>query len=1073
MTCLQARTNQALLCAVCVTLLATTSWASLLPSWANPIPQVADDDWPMLGHDLARSNATSHALDPSPGPNSGRPVWVRDFASGDQHTSEVVFSEYQPIVVNGLVYVGTSRNNLYALNAETGDIVWAYDGDDPGMITASPAVVNGVLYYAATNGRVYALDATSGHLVWNREIVKLGGFRTSPAVYEGVIYLGAEDGVFYAVRADDGAVVGRYDTGAPILNTAAIDVNGAYPGRIYSANEAGYAFALVHNRSQSDPDQALVRVWQSPRLTGLSTRYYYPVIADGGRAVLLRTAPGPARRVLAGGDTLLARAAGLSVPDWTRITVWDNTYGVDLYAPYAPVGFDAEQDAIVHWLAEEYPEYRTFHVLNADSGSIRLIAPVLWSGPGGNVGEPPVVAPDSTLYVRARSYYGNFDGPSAYVFGTPARLDLATGRTQLIRLPSDNQAFQTGIFVISDESSAMSLAGNRLFFYGHGDAVGTVQTDGTDPWPITISRDVPHTIVGTQRSPNLPFGQLPTTMGPDRGTQPPTIAEGKVFFVSRSMVGMYRPGFNGETRYIAASGGSQPSTGPIPIPDASDLQTYVTEIEAYPFFPGASAEAKAELEAQIADLTTGGRYRPFIQLIGKMPGYIFYVDPTEEAYILAIAYPYLPSGLQAQVRSYLQALWAEVGDPLNYNYPYRYLDGRRRERYDVDNDAGNYAADNGVHYYFSNAPNERLYNLWAYAHYVGDWDLIVRHWNAIASVAHSVNPESLESGRPPYTSMNRRVASLIGYARLADHLRQAYPDNTNYQNEFEWALDAATRGLRARLQWEETHRPTGTPWSEWWIRDTDQFSDRFLDAFMNTGWGRGGQIPRYNGLVPAIAHVLRDYAWDDVRLQNDFVDTVTPAQHLAWSYAAGFNEIASNLPSQAREIFLVKAEIMGADAETLSDYLSAPWCWGDLYYIERLVWILRNSAPTPGMSVSASTADAGDVLTYDIVVVGTGQHATIVDPLPSGVTYVNGSLRYEPAVGTMSAEPSQISWSGTLPENTALRLTFDVVVSSATPSVVVNRAYVNDGLSQYTLSAVTLVNGIGVYLPIVQRTHNP
>jgi uncharacterized repeat protein (TIGR01451 family) len=1022
-----------------------------------PSAQTTDSDWPMLGHDLARSNATPHQVDPPFGPRRSEAVWVRDFASGDETGSELVFNQYQPIVVGQLVYVGTSRNNMYALDTETGAIVWSYDGAEPGMIMASPAVDDGVLYYAATNGHVYALNGTTGALLWDQEIVGLGGFRTSLAVYDGSIYLGAEDGLFYALNAADGTVRWLYDTGAPILNTAAIDVT---RGRIYFANEDMFAFALDLDGSP---------VWQSAKMRGISTRRFYPVIADDGDAVIFRTSPGSATRALNGGDTLMARAAGLVVPDdFTHIRHGD--YGADVYASYDAASFGAEQNGIADWLTNEYPEYETFYVLNAGDGSKRYVAAVLWNGGSGHVGEPPVVAPDGTVYIRARSYWGNMDFDNCVRhFSTPAALDLNTGRLTLFTLPQQNNPYSTGIFMIGDEASAITLGGDRMYFYSHGDVVGSVLTSGTDGGYVTISRDVPHTINSDGRDPALPFGQdvlghIRFKGGAGGGSslfgQPVAIADGKVFFVSQGMIGMYESGFNGETNYIAASRETQPTTGPITVPPILILEGYVTEIESYPIGPSAALDVANELEAQVSDLVSGERYAPFFELAGKKAGYIYYRDPTEEAYILAIAYPYLSLELQQQVESYLEDMWAGISDLLQYSFSYTDLTGRRRERYEINNDAGDYAVSSGNGYVVESS--ERLYHLWAYVHYIGDWGFIVEHWNSIRDVAHNIDPNVIESGSAPHRSVNRRVGSLIGYARMADYLRTAYPDNPDYQSEYEWAVSGAATALQARLQWEEDHRPVGTPWSQQWMQENGGYG-----VFMDTGWGAGGQIPRYNGLVPVIARVLRDYAWDDMQLQNDFVDTVVPAQHLAWSFIPNRGEVFSNLLPQAREVFLAKALIMEEEPEVLCDYLSYPWCKGDLYYIERLVYTLRRSAPSPGKAVSASSAEQGDILTYTITLVGSGAPVTLTDAIPAGTVYVQDSARREPGIGALDADATAITWTGTLTEGFVLRTIFAVTITAAGPQAIVNQAQVDDGDTHYTFSEITIANGFRVYLPVI------
>ena len=53
-----------------------------------------------------------------------------------------VFSS--PAVANGVVYVGSGDDNVYALNAKTGAKLWSYATSF--LVGSSPAVANGVVY---------------------------------------------------------------------------------------------------------------------------------------------------------------------------------------------------------------------------------------------------------------------------------------------------------------------------------------------------------------------------------------------------------------------------------------------------------------------------------------------------------------------------------------------------------------------------------------------------------------------------------------------------------------------------------------------------------------------------------------------------------------------------------------------------------------------------------------------------------------------------------------------------------------------------------------------------------------
>ena len=80
-----------------------------------------------------------------------------------------------PAVVNGVVYVGSDDNNVYALNATTGAKLWNYTTG--GAVDSSPAVANGIVYVGSDDHNVYALNATTGAKLWN---YTTGGVRVSP-----------------------------------------------------------------------------------------------------------------------------------------------------------------------------------------------------------------------------------------------------------------------------------------------------------------------------------------------------------------------------------------------------------------------------------------------------------------------------------------------------------------------------------------------------------------------------------------------------------------------------------------------------------------------------------------------------------------------------------------------------------------------------------------------------------------------------------------------------------------------------------------------------------------------------
>lgn len=78
------------------------------------------------------------------------PVWT--FETGGE-----IYSS--PTVVGGLLYIGSSDSNLYALDARTGNEQWRYSTG--GAVTSSPIVVDGTVYVGSNDSHLHAVDAAA------------------------------------------------------------------------------------------------------------------------------------------------------------------------------------------------------------------------------------------------------------------------------------------------------------------------------------------------------------------------------------------------------------------------------------------------------------------------------------------------------------------------------------------------------------------------------------------------------------------------------------------------------------------------------------------------------------------------------------------------------------------------------------------------------------------------------------------------------------------------------------------------------------------------------------------------
>ncbi len=143
--------------------------------------------------------------------------------------TEVVESmETAPIVVDGVMFMTTSFNHVYAVDAATGKEFWHYK-HKMGPITTfccgpnnrGVAVSGGKLFMGTLDSRLVALDAKSGAVLWNVEVgdPDKGYSETmAPTVVDGKVLIGTNGGE-YGIRgfvkafdANDGKLMWTFYT---------------------------------------------------------------------------------------------------------------------------------------------------------------------------------------------------------------------------------------------------------------------------------------------------------------------------------------------------------------------------------------------------------------------------------------------------------------------------------------------------------------------------------------------------------------------------------------------------------------------------------------------------------------------------------------------------------------------------------------------------------------------------------------------------------------------------------------------------------------------------------------------
>jgi outer membrane protein assembly factor BamB len=175
------------------------------------------------------------------------------FATGDRIVSSPVWHE-------GVVYVGSDDNNVYAVDTATGHQLWKFATAGP--VPSTPAVAGGLVYFTSYDGKFYAVDAKTGKLRWKFatgcerrfEAKGIHGLQpknqtiadpwdvylSSPVVAHGTVYFGSGDGNLYALDAVSGELRWKFPTGDVVHASPAFDA-----GTLYFGSWDSYFYAVA------------------------------------------------------------------------------------------------------------------------------------------------------------------------------------------------------------------------------------------------------------------------------------------------------------------------------------------------------------------------------------------------------------------------------------------------------------------------------------------------------------------------------------------------------------------------------------------------------------------------------------------------------------------------------------------------------------------------------------------------------------------------------------------------------------------------------------------------------------
>ncbi len=428
----------------------------------------------------------------------------------------------QAIIYQGKVFVGTEGANgqlptLYAIDATTGQansgkVVWKFTADGP--ILNSAAADNNKVFFATLNGSVYGVDM-NGNRVWQKKLNE-DGFSTAPIVADNKIMIGGHDGTFYSLNPDDGAVLWSYNTGAPIMMTAAYHKGTDGIGRAIFGGMNMYVYAI------NTADGTLS--WRSKnaqgsdmKIPGVSFKEYWPVITQGKVVIIPQAKRGNAG--INPGFPFVDFYQSSPDSSWS----WLTTNGPTIAAGNLTQVSDAmaAQDRVMQDYQTNPGKYtdKIIYLLDETTGQETTAAPNWNQQSLSGAQSAPCVDKDGNLVIPINFTFSGWGRLNLNYPGGPRVTDILYDGRDYQEQPFTRASSRSAGFGNADENLTPTCAGNTIFSFH----VQEGNANYTGAFDLNNRR-------WTQINPGFRNQQMSTQL--EGRTNPASISNGKIYHIS-------------------------------------------------------------------------------------------------------------------------------------------------------------------------------------------------------------------------------------------------------------------------------------------------------------------------------------------------------------------------------------------------------------------------------------------------------------------------------------------------------------------------------------------------------------
>lgn len=171
------------------------------------------------------------------------------------------FSRIKPIIAYDKVYSASRMGDVIALDKESGDELWHVDLSDinnersfwdnrvSALVAGGPVAGLNKVFFGTENGDVFALDAETGELAWHAKLK--GEIITSPSIDSGILVVNSASGLLKAFNASNGEELWEVDQDVPALTLRGISTPTIASGGVIIGSGKGDVNVYILDTGQS------------------------------------------------------------------------------------------------------------------------------------------------------------------------------------------------------------------------------------------------------------------------------------------------------------------------------------------------------------------------------------------------------------------------------------------------------------------------------------------------------------------------------------------------------------------------------------------------------------------------------------------------------------------------------------------------------------------------------------------------------------------------------------------------------------------------------------------------------